>query len=681
MVGLLYALPAAAVDLSGSAEIATGSSDVDGTNATILDQSYTLDLRQVLTDYFQVRFGYNHLDIRRSSAENGYDRRDRRPRLELTYQRPRVSGSLAVEQQRSDGSGGSIELDSLLGRFSWDVTEKITLSLRLRNEARAGDVALFGRDTKSREATFEAARRSRWWSIGTSYQRRELDNASTGLDTVQDRYEGRLAAAHSFFDGKLSLALDSRVSQVERTFDIPAGSVLAQPLPVLDGLSAVDASPDEGTLDPTPELVDGDLATPTAPAIDIGGAFTFRNVGLDVGLLRPADELEITVDAPSDPALGWRVYHSADNVLWQEIPGVTVTWDGELLHYLLRFQRTADRYFKAVNVTANSATDVQVTELRALLTADGAAALAADRKSTFYQVDTSIRVHPHRRVSAAVTVGTVHDEGEAGVVRQRDYRDDHASAHLNLDLPAHFSLDASYRYLDYEDRIEPALVRTEETSTARLGWRPLETLAADLTYSVRDESDESSLLRSTETLRLHVESILLPGLRLDSQVERATLDEPFFGRRRNIQSWHEIVEADPTRTLRVGGGISYQRYDDDAGETLYESRDLRLQATWRATPYLTVGGDWSIDENLDRDTVRQSYNLSYNPGTRLNLSVAYQELEDRDLRTIQSGVGSATYRLNDHFNLFASYTYSSLDEIAGDGRTIETFRVGVRLFF
>jgi len=681
VLGLLFALPTAAIDVSGNAEIATGSTDLDGTSTTILDQRYRLDLHQVLTDFLQVRFGYNYLDMRRDTAVNGFDRRDQRPRLELIYQRPRLNGSLAFEQQRSEGSGGDLELDSVLGRIAWYATEKITLSLNLRDEKRASDVALFGRDAKSREVILEAVRRARWWSIGTSYQRRELSNDLTGLDTVQDRYEGRLDAAHSFFDGKLYLGMSSRLSQVDRSFDIPAGAVLAEPLPVLQGLSAVDVTPEAGALDPTPGLVDGELATPTAPAIEIGGAFTFRNVGVDVGLLRPADELEITVDAPSDPGLVWRVFHSVDNLLWEEIPGVTATWDGDLLRYVLRFPRTTDRYFKAVNTTTNSATDVQVTEVRALLTTDGATVLATDRESTFYQVDTSIRVRPHPRVSAAVTVGTVHDEGQAGVVRQRDYRDNHANAQLTIDLPGHVRLDGGYRYLDYEDRIEPALVRTEKTTTARLGWTPLETLSADLTYSLRDESDEIRLLRSTETLRLHVESVLLPGLRLDSQVETATLDEPFFGRNRDVLSWHEIVEADVTRTLRIGGGVSYQRYDSDTGETLYESRDVRIQTTWRATPYLTLGGDWSVDENLNRDTIRQSYNVTYNPGTRLSVNAAYQELEDRGLRTIKNGVGSATYRLNDHFNLFASYTDSRLDEIAGDGRTITTFRTGVRLFF
>ncbi len=680
-LGLSCALPAAAVDLSGSAEIATGSSDIDGTDTTILDQSYRLDLRQVLTEYLQLRFGYNYLDISRDTADDGFDRRDRRPRLELTYQRPRLSGSLALEQQRSSGTGGDLSLDSILGRLSWRATEKIAVNLHLRDETRASDVALFGRDAKSREATLEAVRRSRWWSVGTSFERRELSNDLTGLDTTQDRYEGRLDAAHSFLGGKLALAFDSRISRVERSFDIPAGAVLAEPLPAVEGLSAVDVSPEDGALDATPELIDGELDTPSAPPVDIGGAFTFRNVGVDVGLLRPADQLEITVDAPSDPGLVWRVYHSVDNVLWQEIPDVTVVWDGDLLRYVLHFAQTADRYFKAVNVTVNSAPDVQVTEIRALLTTDSAAALAVDRESTFYQVDTSIRLHPHPRVSAAVTVGTVHDEGQAGFVRQRDYTDDHADAQVQVDLPAHFRVDARYRYLDFEDRIEPSLVRTEETTTGRLGWSPLETLSADLTYTVRDESDESTLLRSTETLRFHVDSELLPGLRLDSQVETATLDEPFFDRKREILSWHELVEAQATANLLVAGGISYQRYDGADGETLYESRDLRLRTTWRATPYLVLGGDWSVNENLDKNTVRQSYNLSYSPGTRLTLNAAYQELEDRDLRTIQTGVGSATYRLNDHFNLFASYTTSSLDEIAGDGRTIKTLRMGIRLFF
>ncbi|MGD2116174.1 MAG: hypothetical protein PVG07_14060, partial [Acidobacteriota bacterium] len=626
------------------------------------------------------------LDVRRDTAADGFDRRSRQPRLELLYNRPRLWGSVSLQDQLSDGSSGDFEVRSLLGRLSWQASEKIVVNLQVRDESNVADVAVFGRDTDTLQTGVEALRRSRFWSVSTAYQRYELDNRQTGLDVVQDRYEGRLNASRSFWDGRLSLSFDGRATEVERTSEVPAGSVLADPVPALQGLFEIDPSPEEGALEPAPGLIDGDFATPAAggaaQGIEIGAAFTFRNLGVDVGFLRPVDRLEIAVDAPSDPALVWRVYHSSDNLLWQEIPGVTAAWDGDLLRYTLRFPPTTDRYFKAVNVTVNGAIDVQVTELRALLTTTGAPGGAgAGQESTFYQADAAVRFRPHERVTASVGAGASRDEGVAGTVLRRDFEDVHGSARIAFDLPGHLRLNAGYRYVDYENRVAPILLRTEETTSAQLGWNPLETLDAVLSFTLRDELDEGELLRSTETLRLRLDTILLPDLHLDSQVEASQVDEPFAGRRRDVLAWHEMLDASPTRNLRVGGGFSYIRYDNATGETDFESRDLRLRSTWRVSGYLSVSGDWTLSDTNERETTRQSYSLAYNPGRRLSVSLNYQELASGDDRKVISGAASATYRLNQSFSLFGSYTFSGLEELAGTDRDITSVRAGVRLFF
>jgi hypothetical protein len=677
--------PAAAVEVSGSAEIATGTTDVGDQRTDVLDQQLSLDLSQILTDYLRVRVGYHHLDISRDTDANGFDRRSRQPRLELLYNRPRLWGSLSFQDQLSDGSAGDFEVRSLLGRLSWQASEKMVLNLQVRDESNTADAAVFGRDTDTLQASVEALRRARFWSIGTSYQRYELQNRETGLDVVQDRYEGRLDASRSFLDGRLNLSFDGRATQVDRTSEVPPGSVLADPVPSLQGLFEVDPSPEEGPLEPAAGLIDGDFDTPAAPGIEIGGAFTFRNLGVDVGFLRPVDHLEITVDAPSDPGLVWRVYHSSDNLLWEEIPGVTAEWDGDLLRYTLRFPRTTDRYFKAVNVTVNGAIDVRVTEIRALLAtvAGGPGDAGAGQESTFYQADAAARFRPHDRVSGSVSVGASRDEGVAGTVLRRDFEDVHGSARIDVDLPGNLRFDTGYRYVDYENRVAPILLRTEETTTAQLAWDPLETLDAVLAYTLRDEQDQGELLRSTETLRLRVDTILLPDLHLDSQVEVSQVDEPFAGRRRDVFAWHEMIDASPTRNLRVGGGFSYIRYENEAGGTDFESRDLRLRSTWRVTGYLLVSGDWTVTDTNARQTTRQSYSLAYNPGRRLSVSLNYQELMsdgDGD-RTVTSGSAAATYRLNENFSLFGSYTFSGLEELAGTDRDITSVRAGLRLFF
>ena len=72
----------------------------------------------------------------------------------------------------------------------------------------------------------------------------------------------------------------------------------------------------------SPTLIDGELAVPAAGPIAIGGANTFRNVGLDLGVTQPVSRLEISVDTVSDPGLVWRVFRSRDNLVWDEVDGV-----------------------------------------------------------------------------------------------------------------------------------------------------------------------------------------------------------------------------------------------------------------------------------------------------------------------------------------------------------------------
>lgn len=679
--GLLLPPEAGAIDVRGSAEVSTGTTDVDGDRTDLLDQQYALELSQTLTDYLRFRLGYHHLEVERDTAGDGFDRRSRQPRFELSYNRPRLWGALSWQDQLSDGSTGDFETSSLLGRLSYQATERTVLSLRYRDETNTADVAVFGRETDTRQATVEALRRGDWWSVGSSYQRFDLQNRLSGLESTQDRWEGWLDASRTLLDGRLTLAFDTRLTQLERSSEIPRGAVLAEPLPALGGLAAVDPSPLEGTLDPAPDLVDGDFDTAALPPIEIGGAFTFRNVGVDVGLLRPADQLEVSVDAPSDPALAWRVFHSADNLVWEEVPGVSVEWDGDLLRYVLRFPVTTDRFFKAVNITVNAAIDVQVTEVRALISVDpDAVAPFTDQDSTYYRADLSARFRPHERVTGGVDVGGSRDEGTGGGIVRRDFEDRHASARLNVDLPADLLLHGSYRWVDLEDRVDPVLLRTEETTTVRLGWDPLDTLEAGLTWSLRDELEVDTLLRSTETWRLRADAVILPDLVLESQVEVSDVDEPFAGRNREVFAWNEILEASPTRNLRVGGGFSYTRIESSTEQAEFESRDLRLRVNWQATRYLSLGGNWTVSDINERQSVRQSYNLAYNPG-RLTLSLGYQELDDEELRVVESGSAAAIYRVNDQFNLFANYSFSGFEETLGTDREITSLRVGVRLYF
>jgi hypothetical protein len=415
------------------------------------------------------------------------------------------------------------------------------------------------------------------------------------------------------------------------------------------------------------------------PRIDVGGASTFRNVGVDLGVTRPISQLEISVDAPSDPGLVWQVFRSRDNLLWEPVAGATSRWEGALLVYRLRFPATEDRFFKAVNVSVNAQPRVAVTEVRALR--DVTAGQLGEDDTTFYRVDGSARFQAHERVSGTLSAGVSQDEGLAGSVVRRDFRDVHGSASVTVELPADLRWTTAYRYSDFEDRVEPVLLRTEEIVSSQLGWTPLDTLSAQATFQQRTESEEDALVRDTRTLRLSVLAELLPELDLDSSIELSEVEDAFFGDDRSVFAWRERLEAQVFPSLLVGGGWSYLRYEDAGGALLLERTSLDLRATWRAGAFLTLTGDWSYGEDQLRDSLRQSYAVTWTPGSRLSLTAAYQDFSDDGLGETSTTSANADYVVNERFRLFANYTRS---ETVLDGQqpsAIDSLRLGLALGF
>ena len=683
----LPAADARAVELGGSVFVSTGTNDSDGTETDVLDQRYALTLHQRLTDYLVARLGYRRFDFSSQGDTIDFERRSSEPRLELIYARPKLFGSLIVLDRATRGSSAVDDYDtrSLIGNLSWEATERLDLNLRVRDEDNTTDVAVFGRNTDTRYLQLGARYRRLHWGSAYSFQRYEATSRANDLQAVQDRHELRLDASRRLLEDRLILSFNGELTRIERHEDIPAGTDLADALSARQGLAVVDASPDVGMLDPVPMLIDGDLETPADPPIEIGDAFTFRNVGVDLGLTLPVTRLEIVVDRPSDPDLVWQVWHSADNVLWEPVGAVERVWDSALLRYVLRFPETTDRFFKAVNTSVNRSTDVAVTEVRALR--DLSEAAVSDRgEATLVRADVAARFRPHERVSGGVTAGISQDEGTSAGVLRRDFEDVHYGANLAVDLPADLRATASYRFVDFENRVEPVLVRQDEITDAGLRWRPLETFEAGATYSLRDESDDVELVRSTETRRLFANMELLPDLNLDSSVEWTDLDDPLGGQSRSVFAWHERVEARPTIRWTVAGGFSSYTYETRDGESLLDRTSLDLRLTWRATPYLQLSGDWNYSEDTVRDTeardsLRQSYSVAYSPGTKLNLSASYQEYDDGLLRETVGSTVALNYRVNPRFRLFGNLTRS---ETTTDGEVvtdISSFRAGLAFFF
>ncbi len=677
------ASPALPADLTGSALVANTSTTAGAFKSDLLEQQYTLGLFQPLTPYLTVRVGYQYFDLGTTfQGGTSFTRSTSQPLVELLYNREELSARVAAYQLSVDSSAAAESLDrrSLAANLSWKSSFGPGFSVDFRDERNVADVSAFGRDVNTRLLDLTAFYNRRHWSASYTYETLTVDNQSNAFRSDQDRHEARLSAQRSFWADRLSVGLSGQASLLGRTTGIGEEAELAEPVPAAAGLFAVDASPEIGELVSSPTLVDGDAVTPASPPVEIGGASTFRNVGVDLGVTRPITRLEIATDVVSGPSVVWQVYRSRDNLFWEAVSGATSTFDSGLLRYRILFPQTEDRFFKAVNVSVNAASAVRVTEVRALLDR-AATAFAEDSDDSLYRGDVILGFNPSRRVSMAVGFGASSDETLAAGLVRRDYEDVHAQARLSVILARDLDLNLGYRYNDSANRADPVLLRTVNHYSANLVWKPLPTVDAALTVGRRDESEKATLLQSQDSVRLGVSFQLLEDLRYMTNFDVSRLADPFEGRDRNSWTWTHTLEMRPLPAWDVSGSLTLSRNETFAGEPLLDRTQYQLWTTWNPTSYLSLSGNWWYTDDGGRGSLNQSYNLSYAPGDRLTVSATYQGYEDAGGFQTSTDSLSATYRLFMQFLLFANLSRSTSEGTQGESTRVSNFRAGLQLAF
>ena len=678
---LALAVPAAAVEIHGNVRVYDGSTENGDTDVDQLDQQYTLNLRQALTPWLSMLLSYRYTDF---SAENGgtdFERSSSDPRLELLYNRPTVTARLSFRDRRNRGSNPSdnLDLESFLAQLRWQPRKGPWYSLQYRDDTNVADTAVFGRDVSSRAFDLEAVWDRSAWGARYSFNATRLANDGTGFELDEDRHQLRAHLDQRLWGDRLALSANGWISRVEQREVAGSGGRPAQPVPVRDGLFALDTSPDVGELEDAPGLIDGDTRTPAEPRIEIGGANTFRNAGVDLGFTRQVTRLEITVDAASSPGLLWDAYHSSDGLSWTRISGVRSEYDGALLRYTLFFPEITDRFFKAVNVTVNGFSTVAVTELRALV--DVGQLGRRDGRSTTYRADLAARWQPHQRLRADVQVGVANDQDLTRGQLSRDLDELTYSALVRYELTADLEARVGYRFTRVDELREPVLERDEETWSAVLDWSPLETVDGLLSFSSRDEKDGEVLIRSADTVRLRARTRLLPDLELISEVAYSDVDDPLAGFRQTVWRWRETLTADLTERLDVRASAS-QSYFDSTGTAVIEERSqLELLTHWRATPFLSFTGDWTYGEDDLQDTLTQRYSTFYAPGPRLSASLSYQDTESSDVRQTTTLGASVNYRIRPRLTPFVNFSRSTFRQIGTETTDNTSLRFGFNLFF
>ena len=682
IAGLLaMAAPAAAVEVHGSVRVYDGSTENGDSEIDQLDQKYTLNLQQALTPWLSVVFSYRYSDFSSENGGSDFERSTREPLLTLLYNRPTFNARLSFQDRSNRGSNPSdnLDIESLQAQLRWQPRRGPRFSLQWRDDTNVADTAVFGRDIGTRRLAFDAIWDRRPWGLRYGWSATRLTNDGTGFELDEDRHQLRAHFDRRLWDDKLGLSASGWISRSEQRQVAGTGGQPSRPVPIRDGLFRVDTSPDVGELDDAPGLVDGDTATPAGPNLEIGGANTFRNIGVDLGMTRPVTRLEITVDAPSSPGLLWEVYRSSDGLSWSRVSGVISDYDGGLDRYTLRFPEVTDRFFKAVNVTVNSFSNVAVTEIRALV--DVGQLSRREGRSTTYRADFAARWRPHERVRADLLFGVANDQDLARGLLSRDLDEINYSALVRVELTPELEARIGFRFTGVDENREPVLERDERTWSAALDWSPLPTVDGLLSFSRRDEKDGEILIRSADTVRLRARTQLLPDLELTSEIAFSDVDDPFAGFQQTVWRWRETLIAGLTENLSLRASVG-QSHFDSTGITLIEERShLDLSTTWRATPFLSFNGDWAYSEDDLQDNLTQRYSTFYAPGPKLSASLSYQEIDSSDVRQTTTMGANVNYRIRPRLTPFVNFTHSSFRQ-AGAATTDNTsLRTGFNLFF
>jgi hypothetical protein len=676
-----WAATASAVDLDGSFRLWAGPLDIDGDESDQLDQKYTLNLSQDLSPWLRLTFSYRYNELEDRREDDEIFRRSTEPLLQLTYEREEFSARFVVldRELRSSIEAQNLDIRSYLSQLDWRPRRDLRTFLRYQDDSNVADVGIFGRETDSTLLDWTTLLERQHWSARYSFRDSSIDNRLTGLRFDQEQHELRLDYGQRLWRDRLFLSADALLGQTEQRQEIPAGSELAQPISARRGLFALDTSPEVGELESQPQLTDGDLTSPVLPPIDIGGGNTFRNLGLDLGTPRPASRLEVTVESPSDPGLRWEVYHGPDNLNWVPIAGVVSEFDASLLRYTLRFPETTDRYFKAVNVSANSRSQVQVTELRALLDVERLGREEDD--STTYRANLFVSYDASERVNLTVGANFRNEEDLAGGILSREIEEQAARTGVRILLATHWTLRLGYDLTNYEEKVGVDLERQEEIFNAALEWAPLETVDVSLSATSREDRDSEVLIRATDNLRLRALTELLPGLNVTSELSWSETDDPFFGFQQSTWSWLESFDSQPTSRWRLGGLFSYTSYDTTGVFTLTRRTRAYLTTRWAVTPFLSLGGSWDFADDDRLDTLTQIYNLAWAPGQKLAVALTYQDTDSDEIRQTTSSSGSVTYRLNRWFTIWLSLSSSAFDELGAEISEIRSARIGMNLLF
>jgi len=683
LVGLVCLLAATGASgaiwdpFGGYVDVAAVQSEVNGRDRESLRQDYNVFFDQRLLPYLDLRMAYRyyHFDQELELAMGSY-RKEVQPSGELRWNHPLFLASTSLFHREVEIPGDApILTNSMLAVFKTKNQRYPLLELRYDNQHTYEEHQAPDEDIRNRRIQARADYDRPQYQTSYTFSVTESENIITDLKSDSWRHLFRWSGMTRLDEEERTrLSGSYNFSHTTQNNEVLAvGGTVLRPLPIRQGLYALDDAPDFGALVPRDGLADGNTDAPVVPEIDMGGAGNGHNLGADLGSERLVGALHVYTDRPSGDAVIWSVWGSEDNQSWDLVATAPPQgFNTALNRYEMRLPVAASyRYVKAVNVGLNDIAQVLVTELIVLELVSETSENGLQFVS--HQLDSRLGHQFNERWQGAADMSLQIDENPGrGGDRSRG------------SLGARISFEPDQKWV-HTGRWEMSSQWNEEADDVAenvlgysLFYDPLETLRSS--FSLTDRLTWLAGARSRHRLGSAVEgnADLLRGL-LATLGLSASRSEDFAGDRKyTTWSARARIQAALTDDLDLVLDGSYLESLETIEDELRKRRDAGIGLDWRVTRDLYVRVSLrQTSEVSDRGTIDALLSWAVLPSLRL--SVQHYELTDDDLTTTLRRSANLDWELGARTNIYLRV--AEVDLSGGGGDRTTSFQQGFRMGF
>ena len=460
------------------------------------------------------------------------------------------------------------------------------------------------------------------------------------LDVTQHTHSGMASYSNSFFNKRVALSTNFNILYQEtKTVSGGEGFVSFQAFPN-SGLSRIDDTLTPVTLNPNPNLIDGNTTISAGIDLVADPPLVRRQIGLDFLILTEVNQLLVWVDreltAPIASSFTWQVYVSDDNLTWTSWgPPVAGTFGPFENRFEINFPNVIPprRYIKVVTTPLLRGPlvppNIFVTELQAFLRTRAADVKGKTSRTVYnYDLDVKTRILDNPSLFYELYYW-LNSEEPSG--RQRYQL-------IN-------SLHANHRFNEvFSGRAKVGIENGKELDEKRWAYvydvaviaDPLRTLHQSLVFNGRNEEIDgrpnnfnSIFLYNTAQLYQGIDISLNGGVNFTKQESGEKGRDIFINFQTNIV---------PHRTMTLGlnySNIISRRTGGEVGSSSTSTQILDFNLSYN--PFRTLNFFafvQYINETGQKDRILQNYAINWSPfpDGALQLNIAYNEnyrTEDR----------------------------------------------------